>query len=666
MKVRRRKKTSHAHRIQKRQLTLEGLETRQLLAVDGFTIDLSGSSSGFDLFNPPPGSGIHDLFSGGKLNTGTGVTIGTSNVPGQNNERPVPGDDAANADEDGPTITLNVVDLLSNDVDPDKSATLSIVSVDASSSLGRATLDSGLGTITYDPSGAFESLANGQTTTDVFQYTLDDGANAQALGDVTVTVTGANDAPFVAGAATVSVLEGAVASHTGTFGDIDANSVVGLNASEGTVVDNGDGTWGWTLATTDDAVARDITITATDEHGVPSDFDFALTVENVAPTIDLTGNGTTDEAATFSLLLGDVTDPGPDTITNYRVDWGDGTIEDFADNTTPTKTHVYADGPNEFTITVSLTDEDGVHVAASHTVSVANVPPTVNANQATVTVDEGDTASNSGVYGDVGDDTVSVAADVGQLVDHNDGTWSWSLSTSDGPLDSQTVTVTATDSDGATRSTTFGLVVNNTDPAVAADHLTVTTNEGSTATNTGTYSDVAADNVALTASVGTVDDDGNGTWTWSFASTDGPDQSQKVTITATDKDGGHSTTVFDLVVNNLPPVAASQSISVFGNVPITRDWDTLLSSATDAGDDVLTLQSIDSVTDDGTLTVDSTAQTFRYVPETGFQGTTSFQFTIADSDGATHQETATITVGPALWVIDNSGSGGDGAMTSPF
>jgi len=98
----------------------------------------------------------------------------------------------------------------------------------------------------------------------------------------------------------------------------------------------------------------------------------------------------------------------------------------------------------------------------------------------------------------------------------------------------------------------------NSPPTVARDNATVTVNEGQTASNTGTWSDVNAGNVVtLTASVGTVTKSGtnaSGTWTWSFNTTDGPNETQTVTITASDGTASTSTT-FGLTVNNVAPTA---------------------------------------------------------------------------------------------------------------
>ena len=122
------------------------------------------------------------------------------------------------------------------------------------------------------------------------------------------------------------------------------------------------------------------------------------------------------------------------------------------------------------------------------------------------------------------------------------------------------MTITATDSDGASSITTFHLTVNNVAPNVA-NNGNVSANEGATATNTGTWSDPGLDVVTLTASVGSVTKNANGTWSWSFNTIDGPDQTQDVTITATDSDGASSTTTFGVLVNNVAPTLAISGAS---------------------------------------------------------------------------------------------------------
>ncbi|MCH7738026.1 MAG: hypothetical protein IH872_11575, partial [Chloroflexi bacterium] len=216
------------------------------------------------------------------------------------------------------------------------------------------------------------------------------------------------------------------------------------------------------------------------------------------------------------------------------------------------------DGPDESqTVTIIATDSDGASTSTAFTLVVINVAPSVAADDAITVAVEGATANNSGTFSDSGADTVAITASVGtvSLVGAQNGTWSWSFNSTDGPDESQTVTITATDSDGAASTATFTLVVINAAPSVAANNAEVTIDEGQTAINSGTFSDPGADIVAVTASVGAISQAGtqNGTWSWSFGSTDGPAESQTVTITATDSDGAATSAIFDLVVINLAP-----------------------------------------------------------------------------------------------------------------
>src|SRR5207248_10847691 len=51
----------------------------------------------------------------------------------------------------------------------------------------------------------------------------------------------------------------------------------------------------------------------------------SVTVDNVAPTVNLTGAASVAEGASYSLTVGGYTDPGTDTPTAVVISWGDGT-----------------------------------------------------------------------------------------------------------------------------------------------------------------------------------------------------------------------------------------------------------------------------------------------------------------------------------------------------
>ncbi|MHB1128280.1 MAG: PKD domain-containing protein [Bacillota bacterium] len=99
----------------------------------------------------------------------------------------------------------------------------------------------------------------------------------------------------------------------------------------------------------------------------------------------------------------------------------------------------------------------------------------------------------------------------------------------------------------------------NEAPEINSGVLAVTVDEGSEATATGTYHDADGDTLVLAASAGTVTDNGGGTWTWKYMPTDGPKDSQTVTITADDGQDGKAATSFGLMVNNIAPVITSVS-----------------------------------------------------------------------------------------------------------
>jgi len=120
-------------------------------------------------------------------------------------------------------------------------------------------------------------------------------------------------------------------------------------------------------------------------------------------------------------------------------------------------------------VTVTAVDSHGESWTTSFDLVVkVNTPPTVAANQSSVTVDEGQTATNTGTFSDADGDTVTLAASDGTVTSNGDGTWSWSYPASDGPAQSQTVTITADDGHGHTATATFALTVSNVAPAVTS------------------------------------------------------------------------------------------------------------------------------------------------------------------------------------------------------
>ncbi len=132
-----------------------------------------------------------------------------------------------------------------------------------------------------------------------------------------------------------------------------------------------------------------------------------MTVNNVAPSIAISGNANVNEGSVYSLTLGAVTDPGTDTVTSYVVHWGDGNTDTYATN--GAKTHTYADGPT----TTRSPSTSSTRTAPSSTRAnaevghVDNVAPSI-AISGDANVDEGSVYSLTlGAVTDPGTDTVT-------------------------------------------------------------------------------------------------------------------------------------------------------------------------------------------------------------------------------------------------------------------
>lgn len=175
---------------------------------------------------------------------------------------------------------------------------------------------------------------------------------------------------------------------------------------------------------------------------------------------------------------------------------------------------------------------------------IKNRDPVLNLDQATVQGFEGTTLVNTGTWSDPDNDAVVITASIGAVTRRNDGTWEWNLAVVDDTPES-VVDLTITDELGAAKSASFTYVVYNRAPVLTVANAAVSGPVLGTLSNSGTWSDVPADTVTLTTSLGTVVKNNNGTWNWSYV----PDSSlsnQVVTITAKDSNRGTSSVTFNL------------------------------------------------------------------------------------------------------------------------
>ena len=201
-----------------------------------------------------------------------------------------------------------------------------------------------------------DGLAPGNgTSSDVSTITVtvtdDDGQSASA--GTTLTVINAAPVVVIAGSPGTSAEGTAINLGRNLIdpGSLDTFDYLWhVAASNGQVI--ADGTTSSFSFTPDDAGIYTVSLTVTDDDGGVGTDSNTITVTEVAPTVALTGNASTAEAAVYTLTIGDYTDPGslggdaPDT---YFIHWGDSTadtvITEAALNAAGRHvTHTYADG----------------------------------------------------------------------------------------------------------------------------------------------------------------------------------------------------------------------------------------------------------------------------------------------------------------------------------
>lgn len=440
------------------------------------------------------------------------------------------------------------------------------------------------GTATLGPNGAYVQFTptSGFTGNASFTYTLADPSNATATATATINVNGTNSSPTAA-------------NDTASVAEDSSNNTVNVLSNDSSAPD----------------IGETLTVTAV---GTPSQGG-TVTVGSAGANVKYTP------------------------------------AENFA-------------GTETFTYTIS--DGNGGTATATATMTVTNVndPPVATNDTATVAEDSNATVinvlTNDSFAPDTGEtltvSTVTQGASGGTVTIGTGGA-NLSYKPAANFAGTDTFTYTISDGHGGTATGTVTVTVTNVNdnPVAVGDSLTVA--EDSTANNldvlandsagpdTGETLTITA--VGATSSGGTATIGSGGTRIV-YTPAANFKGSETFTYTISDGNGGTSTATATVSVTNTndPPIAVTDSAVVSNTTPAVL---TLLANDL-APDGALQLESlfIQSVTptaNGGTVTISADKKTVTYHAATGYTGPDSFNYTVADGEGAVSTATANINVG---------------------
>lgn len=627
-------------------VTVEGKQYAQYTPAAGF--------SGTDTFTYT----LADSFNGSVAGTATG----TVTVTVLNDNAPVAGPDSA-------MCLMNQcvwIDVLANDTDADPGDTKAVVSGSvATSNGGWAYVGGGGQSILYCPGQDFVG-------TDTFHYTIADSQGGTATGTVTIQVVEHLPPVAVNDSAQTSINAPVNIDVLANDSDPDWNATFSIsgvgapsNGGSASIVDVGGGQRIQYQPPIGFAGTDTFTYSMIDSWGGTATATVTVDVTNNPPTaVDDSARGCLNTAVDIDVLAND-SDPDPsDVISIASVGTpsnGTASITKGAD-----RQHISYEPAAGFigtdTFTYTITDRGGLTSAASVAVEVINDQPPVAVNDSAVCLvnqfcDIDVLANDSDP--DPGD-TISLVEDIiptanGGTAHHGwsgDQNWYFYIAPQDF-VGTDTFEYTIADSQGVTSRATVTVQVVEHMPPVAVDD-SAQTFKGAPV-NIDVLANDSDPDPSATLSISSMGTPANGTA--SVVEIDGLQYAQyqptvgfsgtdTFTYTIADSYGGTATaTVTVVVLNDTPPVA--QGDSVFCVLNQCRDIDVLGNDTDPDSGDTISIVSGSMGTSAGGWawpTGDGQTQWFFYCPPQGFTGTDTFEYTIADSLGATSTATVTIEV----------------------
>jgi MYXO-CTERM domain-containing protein len=508
-----------------------------------------------------------------------------------------------------------------------------------------AVTDAGADTLTYTWGfGDGSEPEAGVDLTSVDHVWPDDGDYVLTLqvndGQATVSDQGSvvvsNVDPLISGVDVEPGAEGQATAFTATASDVPADTLT-------YVWDFGDGSP--PVSTEADPTAEhvfsgsgsfEVTLTVTDDDGGSSSTTVDIDIANGAPSIAMLDAPDGDEGAEV-LLSGQALDGSDDTLT-YEWDFGDGS--DLVSGVDLTEiAHTYADN-GLYTVTLTVSDEDGASVSEGTDLTISNVAPVIASLTGDLLLDEASVGVWTAVATDPGDDTLTYSWSLGDGAVPQDGVDLTEIITPYADDGIYTLTLTVSDEDGGTTDASLTVVVNAVAPVLDSLADLPVIDEGSP--------------IALSASASEVTG-ASLDWLWTFGDGSVPQQGPElnsvdhsygdegtylVNVTVTDDDDLTDSRGIEVVVVNVAP-------SLQGNTPVVAAFEgqdiAYQPTVLEPGDDVLTWSLIDGP--EG-ATIDSETGAVSWTPtyEQSLDGSADFSIAVDDGDGGSDQLDWTVTV----------------------
>ncbi len=531
--------------------------------------------------------------------------------------------------------------------------------------------DTGLITGTIDKA-ASQGGAGGVYTVTIFADDQNGG-----ITPVTLTITIANPAPVAANDValvvedtpatgnvlsndtdpdgdTLSVSDFSIAGVSGTFLPGDIADIPGV----GTIEINSTGAYTFTPAPNYIGPVPEITYTVTDNNGGSATA--TLNLGPVSPVNDdptstpIAANSSADSALVSVNLASNFADIDGDALTFVATGLPPGlSIDPDTGMITGTIDHLASAAGGTYSVTVTATDPDGRVTSQVFVWTVTNpapigpdIPDAGGVDNTPVSI-----AAGAG-FSDPDGDTLAFGATglpAGLTINPATGVISGSLTKNasvGGPLTNgiYEITVTATDSQGATVSKTFTYTVTNPPPAAGNDTFFGVEDAPITGSVGGNDSDPDGDAVSYVLVTepahGTLTFNPDGTFTY-IPDPDFNTGSASETFTYLVSDANGATATATVTLNIAPVNDAPAAPNVITTTPEETPLNGTL-TASDIDGDILSFAKASNPSN-GTVVVNLDG-TYTYTPNPNFTGTDTFTFKVSDGNGGTIIRSVTVTV----------------------